>query len=83
MTHKGNRDKRIKAQPSGQAGVSGRSGQQEPQWRETETASVSAEMFTSNRSRSLAGHCVAQKASERNVAREAKSKNICPASAVP
>lgn len=79
-------DKRIIAQPSGQAGVPGSSGQQELQWRETETTRVSAEMFTSNRSHSLAGHCIAQKVSERNVARAAKSKalaehlsSLCPA----
>lgn len=83
MTHKGKRDKRIKAQPSDQAGVSGRSGQQELQWRETETTSVSAEMFTSNRSHSLAGHCIAQKVSERNVARAAKSKALAGTSVQP
>lgn len=63
-------DERIKAQPSDQAGVPRRSSQQELQWRETET-SVSAEMFTSNRS-----HCIDQKVSQRNVARAAKSKAL-------
>lgn len=76
-------DKRIKAQPSGQAGVPGRSGQQELQWRETETTHVSAEMFTSNRNRSLAGHCIAQKVSERNVAGAAKSKALAATSVQP